>query len=385
MTKKREIEAVLQHVTINSIRDVLLEGLADPSYRQFRFSVAFARWSGLFLLDESLQTFAGRRGTSIIGFVGIDLGGTTIEALTYLSELPKGNIYIVQSNMDRVIFHPKVYEFTGPDGWLVAIGSSNMTMGGILGNVEASAIIRGRGPLPPTAEIFRYFEPVHPFTSDHVRKVTPALLAEIAPGLDHYTRRSPDSRRSGSHHLRPLAPNLSLPNPGRPPSLDGGNRGRQQTRRGKKPKSPIVKPSGSASRTLETLFVEMWDETRDGTQVQLPKKVFTQYFGAAADAVTWIRLHAPGGRQYSIRLQGFPNATFRISLPFVGQAQSGDGRRAVLRFDRIEQDAYICAVTEQGGPKYAAWLAACTEQRSSISKRFGMIATSRAPRPPLQK
>ncbi|WP_420452365.1 hypothetical protein [Ilumatobacter sp.] len=384
MTNKREIEAVLQHVTINSIRDVLVEGLTDPSYRQFRFSVAFARWSGLFLLDESLQTFAGRRGTSIVGYVGTDLGGTTIEALTYLSELRNGSIYVVQSNMNRVIFHPKVYEFSGPDGWLLAVGSSNLTMGGILGNVEASAIVRGRGAVPPSAEVFRYFEPADPFTSDHVRKVTPALLAEIAPALDPYTRRSPDSPRSGSHQLAPLAPNLSLPNPGRPPSLDG-NRGRQQARRGKKPKSRIVKPSGSASRTLETLFVEMWDETRDGTQVQLPKKVFTQYFGAAADAVTWIRLHAPGGRQYSIRLQGFPNATFRISLPFVGQAQSGDGRRAVLRFDRIEQDEYICAVAEQGDSAYEAWLAACTQQRSSSSKRFGTIATSQAPSPPLQE
>ena len=196
MTGEPRVEAALQYVAINSIRDVLLEGLTDPKFRNFRFSVAFARWSGLFLLDEALQTFARRTDTSIIGYVGTDLGGTTVEALTYLSELPGSSIYTVQSNMDRVIFHPKVYEFSGPTQWLVAVGSSNLTMGGILGNVEASAIIRGQAGVPPSAEVFRYLEPVDPFTSDHVRSVTPALLAEIAPTLDHYTRRSPDSPRS---------------------------------------------------------------------------------------------------------------------------------------------------------------------------------------------
>ena len=121
----------------------------------------------------------------------------------------------------------------------------------------------------------------------------------------------------------------------------------------------------------------MWDETRDGTQVQLPKQVFTEYFGAALDTVTWIQLHAPDGEQHRIRLQGFPNATFRISLPFVGQAQRGDGRRAVLRFDRIDQDKYICAVAQRGDDRYSSWLSECDQQRKPARSGLASLPPAR--------
>ena len=84
------IEGRLQFATVNPLRDLLLACLRDIRYDRFRFMVAFARWSGLFLLDTDLQSFAQRKGTSIRGYVGTDLGGTTIEALTYSERAAKG-------------------------------------------------------------------------------------------------------------------------------------------------------------------------------------------------------------------------------------------------------------------------------------------------------
>ena len=117
-TMALEVESRMQFAAHNPMRDVLLDCLRDKQSQRFRFIVAFARWSGLYLLDPEIQNFARRRGTSIEGFVGVDLGGTTIEALTYLSELPTARINVVESNMPSVVFHPKVYEFTGKTaGW----------------------------------------------------------------------------------------------------------------------------------------------------------------------------------------------------------------------------------------------------------------------------
>ena len=215
-----QVESSLQYAAVNPIRDVLIECLTDPTYNRFRFSVAFARWSGLYLLDDAIQRFSHRQNTSIIGYVGTDMGGTTVEALTYLSELSQSAIYTVECNMDRIIFHPKVFEFSGPRKWLTVIGSSNLTMGGLLSNVEASIILRGPGKQIPSASIFKTLAPTPPFTADHVRLVDSHLLEEIAPRLDHYTKRAPDAPSGRRAGRPPLIAGLVLPNPGRPPSPD---------------------------------------------------------------------------------------------------------------------------------------------------------------------
>src|SRR4051812_45836186 len=93
------VSSNLQYVGQDALSEVLKARLSDPAYTRFRFAVAFVRWSGLHLIDPELQAFATRNGTHIEGLVGIDLGGTTIEALTYLSELPSARIRVVRSGM----------------------------------------------------------------------------------------------------------------------------------------------------------------------------------------------------------------------------------------------------------------------------------------------
>jgi hypothetical protein len=366
-----------QFASVNALADLLNACLRDPAYKRFRFFVAFARWSGLFLVDAELQQFAQRRGTSIHGYVGVDLGGTTIEALTYLHELPSSSIHVVEAQMTGVVVHPKVYEFSGKDRWVTIIGSSNLTTGGLFANVETSVVLTGsaKDPLPSEA-MFERLRPRSPFTTDHVRSVTEAVLAELAPRLARYSRPSPDSGGRGADGSAPLMPGLVLPNPGRPPSPASSTVGKTRTpRRARQP----VRTSAQAPSTNDLLFVELWDETRNGTQVQLPRRVFSEYFGAAVDAVAWITVHDARKNTHAIRLQGFPNSTFRISLPFVGVSSSGAGRRAVLRFERIAQDEYRVGMRRKGESGYPKWLAACTEQTTSASKRFGIVLAAEKP------
>ena len=72
-------------------------------------------------------------------FVGVDLHGTSLEALDAL--LGAGiETYVVYSP-NSVLFHPKVYVIEGPKKTRAIIGSSNLTRGGLFQNVEASVSV----------------------------------------------------------------------------------------------------------------------------------------------------------------------------------------------------------------------------------------------------
>lgn len=366
------IEGKLQFAGAYALQEMLQACLRDESYTRFRFSVAFARWSGLALLDEDLQAFALRSGTSVEGFIGIDLGGTTIEALTYLHELPSTRVSVVQSRMKGVVFHPKVYDFSGPDGSISVVGSSNLTTGGLYSNIEASLVAACDGDEQnPTDVLFGWLRPSRPFTQDHVRRVSTELLDEIAPGLDRYTKKSPDWTDSGGLG-KPLDPNFKFPTIGRPPSSTKQSKKKTAGRR----RRPI-RTDAVATASHDVLFVELWDETGGGTQVQIPKKVYVEYFGADPSAVTWISLGTPAGPLGPIRLQFFSNSTYRLSLPFVGNSPQGAGRRAVLRFYRNAPDEYEVGIRHLGDRGYDSWLSRCTFQTSGGSKRYGIVLDSR--------
>lgn len=366
-----EVRSVLQVAGENDVASLLLDCLVDARYTRFRFMTAFVRWAGLSLLHPQLREFADRPGADVTGFVGIDLGGTTVEALTYLSELPNSTIKIVKSNQDSVVFHPKIYEFSGAAGSLTVVGSSNMTMGGLLSNVEASLVLVGdpSEDLPCDGLFAQLDGP--PFTPAHVRLVTARVLDELAPVLDGYTRRAPDTRKDRATGEDELRPDLVFPKPGRPPAKTTSASGRRPA--GARDGAGLAQPS----RARESLIVELWDETRGGTQVQLPKQAFEDFFGADGESVVWVTIRHER-ETYRIRLQAFSNSTFRISLPFLPLGRQSP-RRAVLRFDRIGQDTYTCSVAYLGQREYRRWLSACDRQTTAVSKKWTVLPTWQAP------
>lgn len=118
--------------------------------------------------------------------------------------------------------------------------------------------------------------------------------------------------------------------------------------------------------------MELWDETGGGTQVQIAKRAFTDYFGASAGSTTYITLDTPGGTIPAVRLQWFDNVTFRIGLPFVGSSPQQAGRRGVLRFTRTAPDTYRVDLRLAGDRGYDTWLARCDRQTHPNSKRWGI-------------
>ncbi len=120
----------------------LIELLESADYHTLNFAVAFAKNSGVLRIKDSLEKFRARGGT-VNAFVGVDLGGTSYEALTALL-LHTNSLNVVHAENGQT-FHTKTYQFIGKDKSLMVVGSHNLTGGGLWTNFESSVLIPADG------------------------------------------------------------------------------------------------------------------------------------------------------------------------------------------------------------------------------------------------
>lgn len=116
----------------------LIELLDSTDYHTLNIAVAFAKNSGVLRIKDSIESFR-ERGGKVNVYVGVDLGGTSYEALTALL-LHTDSLNVVHSEKGQT-FHPKIYQFVGKDKGLVVVGSHNLTAGGLWTNFESSVLI----------------------------------------------------------------------------------------------------------------------------------------------------------------------------------------------------------------------------------------------------
>ncbi|WP_416417552.1 hypothetical protein [Paenarthrobacter aromaticivorans] len=116
----------------------LIELLDSQSYHTLNIMVAFAKNSGVLRIKNALENFRLHGGTVNV-YVGIDMDGTSYEALTALL-LNTDNLYVVHSESGQT-FHTKIYQLIGMDNGLVVVGSHNLTGGGLWTNFESSLLV----------------------------------------------------------------------------------------------------------------------------------------------------------------------------------------------------------------------------------------------------
>lgn len=119
----------------------IINSLEQEEYNSFCAFVAFASTSGIYNIEEQLIRFQ-KKGGNIRIYLGVDLFGTSKEALLRLIELEIPT-YIVYSP-NAIVYHPKIYAFEGQHKNFVIVGSSNLTASGLFQNVEASVCLESR-------------------------------------------------------------------------------------------------------------------------------------------------------------------------------------------------------------------------------------------------
>lgn len=114
--------------------DILIEKLQEQ-YRHLTIIVAFAKNSGVLRIKPALERFRANGGTIDV-FVGVDIQGTSYEALQNLMQLCN-SLYVVHSENSVTTFHSKVYLLENDNHVWIAVGSNNLTGGGLWTNFES--------------------------------------------------------------------------------------------------------------------------------------------------------------------------------------------------------------------------------------------------------
>lgn len=112
----------------------LVEQLTTVQNGELDIQVAYAKSSGVDLLTAALQTFRGAGGYLRV-LAGIDQKNTTAEALYKLTQLCD-ELYVVHDTAFAQTYHPKIFVVRNADQAWVAVGSNNLTRGGLCTNYE---------------------------------------------------------------------------------------------------------------------------------------------------------------------------------------------------------------------------------------------------------
>lgn len=133
----------------------LIELLDSTDYHTLNIAVAFAKNSGVLRIKDSIERFR-QRGGKVNVYVGVDLGGTSYEALTNLLA-HTDSLSVVHSEKGQT-FHPKIYHFVGKNKGLAVVGSHNLTAGGLWTNFESSVLIPLERPGASEAKLLEGLE-----------------------------------------------------------------------------------------------------------------------------------------------------------------------------------------------------------------------------------
>lgn len=318
----------------------LLNHFSDQPKAQFRILVAFASGAGLELLGPPLRQFLDR-GRSTFWIVGVDLGGTGREALTFLYDLHRQYPRQVDARVlsladNRTVFHPKVFWFDSDTQRVVVVGSANATMGGLKQNFEVSTELELRSD--EDSEVSKqldylwmsYSSPLPPLSSDHLLSIDEQLISCF--GADQPPT---DGRSELQHPLRGMVPRIKPP---------------------RKRSSPDQRKFGSDSLNKlgdRELVMQVLAETRE-TQVQFPVETFNQFFDKRRKSIV-LRQRRDGDvvkidRRPFIH---FKNKTHRIEI----DAIRGLPRPQIIRMWRSEDTPGVVdyEIVLKGTKAYTEW------------------------------
>lgn len=114
----------------------LIEFIESNRYSQLTIMVAYAKLSGVYRIFPYIDKFH-KNGGEVRLVIGIGQQNTTYDALLQLSKL-SDKLFVFHSESIAQTFHIKCYWLKGENESWYAIGSNNLTAGGLFSNYELS-------------------------------------------------------------------------------------------------------------------------------------------------------------------------------------------------------------------------------------------------------
>ena len=160
-----------------SVGKELIKQFESHIYDSFTCLVAFASYGGVSALTKYIEE-GKSMGMKIKVVLGIDQKATSKEALEeVLSWGVDAQIYHTSSNN---IFHPKVYLFENRDIFTLIVGSNNLTVPGLVQNIECSLLIKDTiDPSSVHKDFYQYWKGILEGTETNLYPVSKKLIDDL--------------------------------------------------------------------------------------------------------------------------------------------------------------------------------------------------------------
>lgn len=161
----------------SSVGKELIKQFESKIYNSFTCLVAFASYGGVTALTKFIKE-GKLNGMKIKVVLGVDQKATSKEALEeVLTWDVDARIYHTSSNN---IFHPKVYLFENRDIFTLIVGSNNLTVPGLVQNIECSLLIKDTiDPSSVHGDFYRYWKDILDGTETHLYPLTKKLINDL--------------------------------------------------------------------------------------------------------------------------------------------------------------------------------------------------------------
>jgi len=161
--------------------------------KKIRFAVAFGKTSGWHLIKDDIETRI-QSGTDIEMLIGLDLRITDASLVRNFMMLGQSYktfrvfCFCDPRTDDVPFYHPKVYVVDGSDESFISVGSSNLTNGGLKGNIEMNLAFEG----PKDDEYILDLRGLYPLVKGRGRPFVPD--SDFVEAYEELTSRSKQAR-----------------------------------------------------------------------------------------------------------------------------------------------------------------------------------------------
>jgi HKD family nuclease len=334
---------------------VLCEALADAD--SFFAIVAWAQVSGMGQVEKRIRALRGRGG-SARAILGLDGGIATRESLELAVEL-FDPVSVFHDTGNR-LFHPKIYCVERPDEILLAVGSSNLTGGGLFANYEANVVMRLQPAEAEDRRVYAAFESFRDaLTADGmpVEPLTEGLIDRLA---EEETLVAPrEKREEAQTAARAKAEGLAREVFGPPVSGLPAAPREARSSTSKRRRAEATPPSGLSPSSAPPVL-RWWKQMTASDVLRKPESSHQRNYVALSQAghkgldfITWFRHDLFGTITWSKETMRSGNVKEVALVPFEVIVEDESLGRHELRVDHAE--ARIA--NQRNSPTYLNWSA----------------------------